>query len=231
MNTCKEAVPIANTISEGIVKDDVLSKQYFTKPEITNYITIFDYDDTFLPSSWISHLLQINAPVTNEIRNQLELVDRSATALLQEALQYSKVIIITNAENGWVEDSSRIFMPHFYSLLDDVKVVSARSMYESSYPCCSTIWKKQAFRDEIDSLLSFNDYPSILSIGDSLHEREAVMAYGHENPNSLVKSIKLIEVPSPSHLATQQDLIRNNLHTMIYSTDKLDYKLSIQSNA
>ena len=57
------------------------------------------------------------------------------------------------------------------------------------------------------------------------------MAYGHENPNSLVKSIKLIEVPSPSHLATQQDLIRNNLHTMIYSTDKLDYKLSIQSNA
>ena len=231
MNTCKEAVPIANAISDRIVKGVVLSEQYLSKPEITNHITIFDYDDTFLPSSWISHLVQLNVPVTEEIRNQLELVDKSASALLQEALQYSKVIIITNAENGWVEDSSRIFMPRFYSLLDSVRVVSARSLYESSYPCCSTVWKKQAFKDVIDSLISFNDYPSILSIGDSLHEREAILAYGHENPHSLIKSIKLIEVPSPSYLATQQDLIRNNLRTMIYSTDKLDYKLSIQSNA
>ena len=231
MNTCKEAVPIANAISDRIVKDDVLSEQYLPKPEITNYITVFDYDDTFLPSSWISHLVQLNAPVTEEIRNQLELVDKSASALLQEALQYSKVIIITNAENGWVEDSSRIFMPRFYSLLDSVRVVSARSLYESSYPCCSTVWKKQAFKDVIDSLLSFNDYPSILSIGDSHHEREAVFAYGRENTQSLVKSIKLIEVPSPSHLATQQDLIRDKLRTMIYTTDKLDYKLAIQSNA
>lgn len=224
MNCIKGSVPVAKAFSQEIVNENPLDD----KPEITNYITIFDYDDTLLPSSWISHLLKMKIPFTEEVRKQLAMVDDSACRLIQEAQNYSTVLIVTNAEQGWVEDSSRLFMPNFYSLLNNIKVVSARSLCESSYPCSSSKWKELTFQSEIEELNSYNDYPSILSIGDSLNEREAVFSYGRNNSQSLVKSIKLIELPSPVNLVTQQKLILNALFSLIHSPEKLDLKLSVK---
>lgn len=225
MNCIKGSVPVAHALPQNLVKPS--SKA--CKPQITNYITIFDYDDTFLPSSWLTHLIQLKVPFTEEIKKQLELVDESASSLLQEAMCHSTVIIVTNAEQGWVEESSRIFMPKFHSLLNRITVISARSQYETSYPSSSSLWKELTFRDEISKLSSFSDFPSILSIGDSLHEREAVFSYGRNNSRCLVKSIKLIELPTPVNLASQQKIILNSLSSMIYSSERLDLKLSIQN--
>lgn len=230
MNSSKEEVPIAESLPHGIIKEDVLSKRFNCKPELTNYVTIFDYDDTLLPSSWISYLMEMKIPITNEIRKQLDAVDRTASALLSEAIKYSTVLVITNAESGWVEESSCLFMPRFHSMLSNVTIISARSLYESTYPGCSSLWKEQAFKDELDRVLSYNCYSSVLSIGDSLHEREAVFSYGRNHSHSLVKSIKLIDAPSPSHLATQQELICNSLYTLIFSPKQLDLKLSVQGS-
>jgi len=46
-------------------------------------------------------------------------------------LKQCKVVIITNAKKGWVEFSSRKFMPNLHNLLMKyVKIVSARVDYE-----------------------------------------------------------------------------------------------------
>ena len=193
------------------------------------FITIFDYDDTIFPSTWVSQIIKMRIPISEEIKSQLDLVDKNATTLVQEACKHSIVLIITNAEEGWVQESSKLFMPRFYSLLDSLTVVSARSRYEHLSPSCSTIWKEQAFKDEIEKLSCVNDSLSILSIGDSLHERNAIISYSKFNSKALVKSIKMIECPSPSHLATQQKLIFNSVCQMIFSSSKLDLKLSIQN--
>ena len=158
-------------------------------------------------------------------------MDVTASALLREAIKRSTVIIVTNAEEGWVEHSSSIFLPSVFNLLRFVTICSARARYGSVYPQESNKWKQLTFSEEFDQIRNRRDgVLSLLSIGDSLHEREAVFSYGEMNSNVIAKSIKMIDIPSPSQLATQQELIGKALPSMIASSEKLDLKLSVQAS-
>ena len=55
--------------------------------------------------------------------------------------------IITNAAKGWVEYSSRVFMPLTHRVLKTkkVEIISARSNYEGKYPLDTSKWKLEAF--------------------------------------------------------------------------------------
>lgn len=95
-----------------------------------------DYDDTLLASSWLAQnglRLDGTEPVPKEAQEQLGLLAESAANLLKLAMQYGEVIIITNAETGWVELSAKKFMPSLLPLLMNVRVISARSTFESMY--------------------------------------------------------------------------------------------------
>ena len=231
MNTDQECVSVAHKIPAGIMGKSLGNEGRFKERSIASHVTVFDYDDTLFPSSWLSQLCAFSNPLPKGVLTELQRVNDTASQLLLEAMSYSSVMVVTNAEEEWVYESSRLFLPSVFALLDKITVISARDQYESLYPNDSAKWKRIVFSKELSQMRpQSNDYFSVLSIGDSLHEREAVLAFGENNLRVIAKSIKMIDLPSPSQLATQQELIAKALPSMIYSQEKLDLQLSVQTS-
>lgn len=105
---------------------------------------MFDWDDTLLCSSWLAQNgLRLDHPevIPTATVKQLELLASSVIALLARARTYGKVMIITNAETGWVELSCKRFMPDVFPHLADLDIYSARSNFESVNPDSPSEWK------------------------------------------------------------------------------------------
>lgn len=65
----------------------------------------------------------------------MALIDEYAAKLLQMSKDNGKVLIITNAAEGWVELSARRFMPLTEKVLKkNIEVISARTRYEKELP-------------------------------------------------------------------------------------------------
>jgi len=67
--------------------------------------------------------------------------------MLEIAVNYGKVYIITNAAEGWVEFSCQKFFPTVIPVLENITIISARSRFESIFPCDVPKWKINAFLD------------------------------------------------------------------------------------
>ena len=65
--------------------------------------------------------------------------------MLELAVKFGKVYIITNAAEGWVEFSCKRFMPTCFECLNKITVISARTKYESKFPGDVPKWKINAF--------------------------------------------------------------------------------------
>ena len=77
-------------------------------------LIILDWDDTILPSSWVvGEGLRLDEPAVlpTHIVAQLKPVEQKAVTLLRRACELGTVIVITNAETGWVELSAARFLP------------------------------------------------------------------------------------------------------------------------
>jgi hypothetical protein len=78
-------------------------------------VTIFDWDDTLLCTTYLGSYGFIDLP--NEVNDQLATLNESGVCdynnfqsrLLQRAADHGDTFIITNAAQGWVEYSSRLY--------------------------------------------------------------------------------------------------------------------------
>lgn len=156
-------------------------------------IIVFDWDDTLLCSSAINS--------SSWTMTQLQELEQAAFSALHEAMRFGEVMVITNGNATWVQESSKKFMPGLLPILEKITVVSARKMYETSYPGDPFMWKQAAFRQLLiherpgafDSDCSLN----LVALGDQLPEIEAAHTVGkHLGPNTWVKTVKLKEAPS-----------------------------------
>jgi len=93
---------------------------------------------------------------------------------LSIACDFGDPLIITNAAQNWVEYSSKLFMPKVYATLVEkkVRIISARSNYESKYPGNAKKWKSEAF-NEISKGYIKDVTTNIICLGDSTIEMEA----------------------------------------------------------
>lgn len=196
---------------------------------------IFDWDDTLLSSSWLAHNgLRLDEPavVPAEAVEQLEVLQDSVIALVERATKCGPVVIITNAETGWVELSCKRFMPRVLPFLSSVKVLSARSTFEALYPDSPADWKEQAFRQEICSAYAHKrdvgGVRNILSFGDSIHERLAIHKVTSTMRNARTKSIKFVERPTVEQLKRQVDLVSSCFDEIYRHNGSLDLMLTIQ---
>ena len=87
-------------------------------------------------------------------------------------MESGTVFIITNAAEGWVEYSSKKYLPSVYPTLSKVKIISARSEYEDLYPGDSHEWKMQAFLQTLRDM-DLNAITNLVALGDSNIEMEA----------------------------------------------------------
>lgn len=193
---------------------------------------VFDYDDTILASSWLAQnglRLDGNEPVPAEAQKQLSQLAASAAKLLQHAQAYGEVVIITNAETGWVELSAKKFMPSLLPILAKTRVISARSTYESQYSS-PLEWKIAAFSNELAYTFGkATDTPkNIISVGDSVHERAALQKVTAGIPSVLAKSLKLVERPTIEQLQRQLDLILSCFDEIVNHKGALDLMLTIK---
>eukprot|EP00927_Polykrikos_kofoidii_P027781 TRINITY_DN24336_c0_g1_i2.p1 TRINITY_DN24336_c0_g1~~TRINITY_DN24336_c0_g1_i2.p1 ORF type:complete len:381 (+),score=71.86 TRINITY_DN24336_c0_g1_i2:135-1277(+) len=180
-------------------------------PETT--IMIFDWDDTLLPSTWIrenSLRLDAESVATEEQQAQLDRVAKGVAHTLRAAERYGKVVLVTNAESGWIELSCKKFMPSLYPVLENMRAVSARSTYEHQGVSSPFEWKYLAFEYEVQQF--YKSVPAermrnVISFGDSAHEREALIRVTQRMPNCCTKSLKFVERPEPEQLLKEHDLI------------------------
>jgi hypothetical protein len=202
-------------------------------------LIIFDWDDTLLPSSWLlKQELKIvaNSRLPNdEEKLELRRVARRVINTLRRAKRIGTVMIITNAEKGWVELTCRHFMPEVAPLLEGVRIMSARSAFELSWPALPIRWKRLAFHSEISAFfethsgyLAAGHRENVISIGDSLHEREALIR-ATELRHCWKKSIKFLDQPSPEQLVKQHELLCLCLPTLVEYADNVDLRLHIDN--
>ncbi|KAH9256382.1 hypothetical protein BASA81_005639 [Batrachochytrium salamandrivorans] len=215
-------------------------------------ITFVDWDDSILPSTWLSalgghgNMTPIEAMAVSQALFDLE---RSVIRLLHDLLLVGSVCLVTNAQTGWVELSCAKFLPNVLPLLAKTKIVSARTKYEHLDPnapaqvrfaCFSNLlltnpppmqWKLAAFRDELglddDCLGDVN----IVSFGDSVYERDAMRCIAQELetcPTILVKTIKLMERPHISELHSQLEILISCMPDVVAHVGHLDLCLAPQ---
>ena len=202
---------------------------------------IFDWDDTLLPSSWLSVKglrLDYPAQLPQDVIDELETHQESVCAVLTKAAQCGTVVIITNAETGWVELSAQRFMPRVAPLLHQFCVFSARSNFEPTFPDSPLDWKLAAFkklvdqtRPSLDTVIDSSEglpQCSMISFGDSTHERDAVRKVTANLPNTYCKSVKFVERPNLEQLRREVDLVRNCLDYISGCASDLDLMLTIQ---
>ena len=83
---------------------------------------ILDWDDTLFPSSYVEREL-LNGissfeELPNDRKNQFMELERQIMILLNKASEYGHVLIITNAQNGWVEFCCRRFLPNLMYFIE-----------------------------------------------------------------------------------------------------------------
>eukprot|EP00439_Symbiodinium_sp_Y106_P050163 s1328_g6.t1 len=191
-------------------------------------VLIFDWDDTMLPSSWLSEQslsLDEASHISSEQEAQLAVLAQTAAKTLRVAKRFGKVVLVTNAECGWIELSCQKFMPSLYPHLEDVTLFSARSTYENQGMAAPFQWKYLAFETEIcnyyESLTS-DRLKNVISFGDSFHEREAVIRVTERLKNCCTKTLKFTDRPIPELLLKEHALIQGCFKDIVSHDGSLD---------
>lgn len=197
-------------------------------------LIIIDWDDTLNPSTWCmtTGVLAVRAPSLTEIRILREL-SVLVLSTLKKCVANGLLVIVTNAETGWVDMSSRALLPDVATFLRGVPVISARSTFESIVRDEPAVWKAMTFSrliSEWSTLLDRNwllgdSLPEVISIGDSSHEREALFYVNSQHEvKFLAKSIKFIERPTFEDLKKQHGMIHSRLDAVFASKASEDIR-------
>lgn len=213
-------------------------KPGFTRAET---LILFDWDDTLLPSSWLAaRKLGLASRCPNpEEQAYLDAISDRVCSLLLAAVRYGRVIVVTNAEAGWVEMSGSRFLPRVLDTLRTwhVSIVSARSAFQATKRRLPFQWKSKAFQHLLGLAYPIKNNGlrcNVVSFGDSNSERlaliESVTRQAAERPgqSSFYKSFKLCEHPTPVLLQRQLLLVEQILPRMIHHAGNLDLRVNLK---
>jgi len=191
-------------------------------------LIVFDWDDTLLPTSWLEKqglLRSGRVTMSKEAQSALQLLADRAIEVLQEAMKYGRVVIITNAAEGWVQESCHHFLPAVEAFLSYIPVVSARSAYEPAGIHSPTEWKSLAFQREVGAFcegLAEGQHGNIVSVGDSVHEHLALIGAAGGHKGCLSKSLGLAERPSIQQLTEELELVAGSFEEVALFDSDLD---------
>jgi len=202
-------------------------------------IIIFDWDDTLCPSTTCMRqhgLSVLGAAPEGELADALAVLTSEAQALIEAAQKLAdKVVIVTNAEEGWVDLSCKAWMPSLKGTLSNCEVVSARSSWESRGVASPAGWKARAFEEAVDKFYSQyanQSWKNIVSVGDAPHEREAlsrVVKTVTSTKKCRSKSVKFVLRPSVQQLTRELQMLRESMKEIVEHNDDLDLHFSAES--
>lgn len=199
-------------------------------------IIIFDWDDTLCPTTTCKEHArsQTFGKPTGGMAAALEGFTLLVTDLLARASELAaKVLIITNATDGWVKSCCEAWMPNLWSSLERVEVTSARSNWEPRGVLSPTGWKTQAFEVAIRQFYSrrrHQSWKNIIVVGDAPYEHEALSRVAMHAPcghgkRCRSKSVKLAARPSIESLAHELQMLKASLGEIVLHDDSLSVSL------
>jgi len=190
---------------------------------------LVDWDDTILPTTYLAnhHLAAedpeaIPACFAEELTSYAEVVAET----FRQMRERGRVVIVTNAETGWIDMTCAKFLPALLGVLKEVEAVSARSMYEPLGYQSPAQWKENMFQEKITAHFTGARFQNkarwnVMSMGDASHEREAIHKVSRVT-GCLAKSLKFMERPDVMHLRQEHELIQSYLHQIVHHPDALD---------
>ena len=183
-----------------------------------NSIIIFDWDDTLLPTSFLSPggYFNYDIKLSKDDKNKLSKIENEVLNLLNNAINKGDTYIITNAEKGWVELSAFKFYPKIKNILPKIKIISARDKYSEIFPGDLKKWKIEAFLN-LMKYINVKLVTNIISIGDSFFEIEAGKIFASKFREAFIKTIKFKEIPKLDDLLKQLNVV-NKRFDHIYSS-------------
>ena len=207
----------------------LVSKALFlpnNKPKSHNSLIIFDWDDTLLPTTFLTQggAYNENIILTDNEQKKIEKLEKSALNLLNVALSKGDVYIITNAGLGWVEFSAKKYYPKIFEILPKIRIISARCQWENVFPNDTKRWKIQTFlslQKELDTKLVTN----IICLGDSLYEMEAGRILANCFTEAFVKTIKFKEGPKLEELNKQLIIVNNQFASICSAVKSLTIRV------
>lgn len=200
---------------------------------IETVLTLIDWDDTLLPTAWLADagLLESRLEPSDQQRRELAAVADSARELIEAAADLGEVVIVTNAVEGWVQLTCMRFMPSLMPFLRRLPVVSARAVAEPLGTSNQTEWKCVAFEREVEAM--FGAQPdgrgvSIVAIGDSQHEHQALRKAARRLPGCCTKSMVFAERPNLQQLFEQHVMVAHDLEEVALWTQDLELDVGVR---
>ena len=214
----------------------------FTKEET---LIISDWDDTLNITNMLvgeyanyANMLEECPEIPKEEQAIFDVVAKATKEFLTEAQKYGRVLIVTNASEGWVQISCKRFMPSIYDLVTSFTIISARECYEQYTPS-PHLWKQYAFRDIL--LMQFLKTPdirkNIISVGDGTAEQYAIRSlrvscYGKTNIDLITtKSIRIIGMVKEVVMARQLKFITDSLKNIVQYSLPIDVDVGFDTFA
>lgn len=192
------------------------------RPSDHQSVLIFDWDDTLLCTSYLMQVQGRTVPMA--ARQALLRIERAACKLLEKAMTLGSTFIITNAEEGWVQESAALYMPSLTPILAKVLVISARSNHQAE--CAGNIaeWKKRAFL-QLGRQLPPDPITNLISVGDSNFELEAARLLGEQFELGFIKTVKLQERPTPEELLKELELLVAKFQSIVEKAANMRIRL------
>ena len=198
-------------------------------PEPSPALTIFDWDDTFFPRTWLQN---IGVPATLEPEHiprgfidYFQPLTKIISTILVEALRHGKVYIVTNAREFWIHRCIDFYVPGLKGHIKNMHIVSAQDKFAEKFPEDVDQWKIEAFK-EIKAQLQ--EERSIISIGDSQSERIALhKVFSGSNSKHYTKCIKFLEHPDYNFLLRQLNLISNTMDYIYAQASDIDIYITL----
>ena len=217
-----------NVIRNSYIQKLVSMKLYLPKnrPKTHNSLIIFDWDDTLLPTSYLTQVGFFNPNMNINAIDQKKIskIEKSAYKILKLAISKGDAYIITNAEEGWVEYSIQRFYPKLYEILPKINIISARGEWENTYPGDSREWKIQTFL-RLQERLNKKLVTNIICLGDSFCEMEAGIVLAKCFREAFVKTIKFKEFPKLDELNKQLLLVFNQFNSICSAVKNLTIRV------
>ena len=210
----------------------------------TEALSIYDWDDTILPTSWlrslgylsnnISDMLGTAPPVLPaHVASMMRMIEEAAIENLRAAGQLGRVVIVTNSSVLWVPFTAKRFFPRLSQIVDSgFEVYSARPTQAENagpnyvyLPSMAVTWKQDKFRDLVGS----TQFPTCVSIGDGFAERCAVLSISSSKMSG--KAVRFPLQPSGTALLEQLRIMIGCLKEVVDDTRTGDLYLNTQTGS
>ncbi|KAF4689742.1 hypothetical protein FOZ60_001169 [Perkinsus olseni] len=207
-------------------------KESLTSPPSTparaQTLVIFDWDDTICPTTWakVNGLNVCDPFVPEQFIDPLAELAEMAAKMIRVAASLGKVVIVTNAQDGWFELSCRKWLPSLEPLFQNlaVQICSARSAFEHRGIKSPAGWKAHAFRDIIDGQRCATP---ISGVDLQLVEQPSSAAVNFWNSSAMhrMKSVKFLLKPDLTQLGNEIQLLTDSLEHIVKHDGALDLEL------